>query len=291
MGRKLSKVRRSSGMHGGGDARVRAWARRRGRAGAALVAVLGLAALLLLAASWVSTASGNNDRARAAAEYKLARPRSPGPPPPHADFVWFPTSPRPSESTLLASVSTATTSPIVKYAWDLEQGEGFQSGGPTLDTKFTTYAPREVRLRVTDANGSSDIATHTISMSAPPPSVISPFPIVRIVGVVKRAGVRIKLLAVRLGASARAVVACRGRRCPAKSQARALPASRRGIGWVRFRRFERFVRAGLALEIRISKPGKIGAFTRFAIRRRKLPARSDSCLDPAGIKPIACPPA
>jgi hypothetical protein len=276
-------------MDGGAHALRCAVARR--WAGATLVAVLALATLSLLAPAGVTVASGDHGKARAAAFYNLARPRPPGPPPPHADFVWFPALPHPGEPALLASVSTASTSPIVKYAWDLRQGEGFVSGGPTLDTTFTTYAPREVRLRVTDANGSSDIATHTISMSAPPPSVISPFPIVRIVGIVKRAGVRIKLLAVRLSASARAVVACRGRRCPAKSQARALPASRRGIAWVRFRRFERFVRAGLALEIRISKPGKVGAFTRFAIRRRKLPARSDSCLDPAGIKPIACPPA
>jgi hypothetical protein len=278
-------------MEGGARALARAGARRRHRVGATFVAVLALAALSLLAPAGVTVASGDHAKARTAAVYNLARPRPPGPPPPHADFVWFPALPHPGEPALLASVSTASVSPIVKYAWDLRQGEGFAPGGPTLDTTFRTYAPRAVRLRVTDANGSSDIATHTISMSAPPPSVISPFPIVRIVGIVKRAGVRIQLLAVRLDAAARAVVACRGRRCPAKSQARALPAGRRGIAWVRFRRFERFLRAGVALEIRISKPGLIGSFTRYAIRRRKLPTRSDSCLDPGGIVPIACPPA
>jgi hypothetical protein len=278
-------------MHGCGQALARALTGRRRRAGATLVAVVGLAALSFIATAGVTVASGDHGKARAAAFYNLARPRPPGPPPPHADFVWFPALPHPGESALLASVSTASTSPIVKYAWDLRQGEGFVPGGPTLDTTFTTYAPRAVSLRVTDANGSSDIGTHTISMSTPPPSVISPFPIVRIVGIVKRAGVRIKLLSVRMGAAAHAVVACSGRRCPAKSQARALPASRKGTAWVRFRRFERFLRAGLALDIRISKPGKIGSFTRYAIRRHKLPVRSDSCLDPAGSKPIACPTA
>ena len=275
-------------MQGCGQALARALSGRPRRAAATLVAVLGLAALSLVAPAGVTVASGDHAKARASAFYNLARP---GPPPPHADFVWFPALPHPGEPALLASVSTASTSPIVKYAWDLRQGEGFASGGPTLDTTFTTYAPREVRLRVTDANGSADIAAHTISMSAPPPSVISPFPIVRIVGILKRAGVRIKLLSVRMSAAARAVVACRGTRCPAKSQARALPASRKGTTWVRFRSFERFLRAGIALEIRTSKPGKIGAFTRYAIRRRKLPARSDSCLDPGGRKPIACPTA
>ena len=278
-------------MDGSAQADARAVARPRRRAGATLVAVLGLAALSLVAPTGVTVASGDHATARTAAFYNLARPRPPGPPPPHADFVWFPPLPHPGERALLASVSTASTSPIVKYAWDLRQGEGFVPGGPTQDATFTTYAPRAVSLRVTDANGSSDIATHTISMSTPPPSVISPFPIVRIVGIVKRKGVRIKLLAVRLGPAARAVVACRGRRCPAKSQAGALPASGKGTAWVRFHRFERFLRAGVALEIRVSKAGKIGAFTRYAIRRRKLPARTDSCLDPGGVAPIACPSA
>ena len=154
-------------MEGGAHALTRAVARR--RAGATLVAVLALAVLSLLAAAGVTVASGDHAKARSAAFYNLARPRPPGPPPPHADFVWFPPQPHPGEAALLASVSTASTSPIIKYAWDLRQGEGFVPGGPTLDTTFTTYAPREVRLRVTDANGSSDIATHTISMSAPPP--------------------------------------------------------------------------------------------------------------------------
>ena len=37
------------------------------------------------------------------------------------------------------------------------------------------------------------------------------------------------------------------------------------------------------------KDAKIGAYTSFAVRRGKLPVRSDACLDPAGVKPIPCP--
>jgi hypothetical protein len=47
--------------------------------------------------------------------------------------------------------------------------------------------------------------------------------------------------------------------------------------------------AGAILEVRVSRPGTIGAYTRFHVRRRKLPVRSDSCLDARGVKPIACP--
>jgi hypothetical protein len=56
-----------------------------------------------------------------------------------------------------------------------------------------------------------------------------------------------------------------------------------------FQRFERRLRAGVTLEIRISKAGEIGKYTRLVVRRGKLPQRVDVCLDPAGVKPIVCP--
>ena len=43
------------------------------------------------------------------------------------------------------------------------------------------------------------------------------------------------------------------------------------------------------LEIRVSKGGEIGKYTRFTIRRNKPPARVDAVLSPAGSRPIACP--
>jgi hypothetical protein len=58
---------------------------------------------------------------------------------------------------------------------------------------------------------------------------------------------------------------------------------------IAFRRFQRSLPAGVILEIRIYKLGRIGKYTRFVIRHGKLPKRVDACLDPAGIKPIACP--
>jgi hypothetical protein len=45
----------------------------------------------------------------------------------------------------------------------------------------------------------------------------------------------------------------------------------------------------VTLEILVSKPGEIGKYTRFELRRGKLPERVDMCLDPAGIKPLVCP--
>ena len=58
---------------------------------------------------------------------------------------------------------------------------------------------------------------------------------------------------------------------------------------ISLRRFEGLLRPGAVLEIRVTKSGQIGKFTRFTVRRHKLPTRVDSCLSAAGVKPIACP--
>jgi hypothetical protein len=147
-----------------------------------------------------------------------------------------------------------------------------------------------VRLRVTAADGLSSIAAETIKMSQPPASahVMYPFPIVRIRGTDLAFGVRVTQLAIKAPAGAEIHVRCRARRCPARAATR-VSANGRRREWIRFRRFERFLPAGVSLEIRVSRSGEIGSYTRFHVRRRKLPVRTDSCLDAAGIKPIACP--
>jgi len=62
-----------------------------------------------------------------------------------------------------------------------------------------------------------------------------------------------------------------------------------GTVLITFRRFERPLRAGVVLEIWVSKHGEIGKFTRFTIHRGKSPSRVDECLNPAGTVPIVCP--
>jgi hypothetical protein len=64
---------------------------------------------------------------------------------------------------------------------------------------------------------------------------------------------------------------------------------KRGVATSELRGFERILRFGVTLEILVSKPGEIGKYTRFAIRRGKLPLRVDRCLDLEGIKPLQCP--
>jgi len=238
--------------------------------------------LLLGFLAFTGFARGASTKARTSAAYNLLSR-------PHAAFVWFPELPHPGEPVLLASVSTDPISPLVAFAWDIGLGGGLQAGGPALPTTFSTFAPHVVRLRVTNGAGVPDIAAETITMSTPPPSVLQPFPIIRLVAIVKASGANVKLLSVKTGGGARSTVTCRGRRCPARAAAHVVPASRRGSVWVAFRSFQRFLPAGTVLEVRVTKAGKIGAYTRLAIRRHKLPSRLDDCLDQLGVSPIACP--
>ncbi len=134
-------------------------------------------------------------------------------------------------------------------------------------------------------------STATTTTAAAPPAVllIQPFPIVRIAGADTVRGARLKLLSVQAPAAARITVWCRGHGCPAKPESRIAAVGRAGVVTVEFKRFERTLLAGAVLKVRVSEPGEIGKYTRFQIRHGRLPERLDMCLNPAGVKPIACP--
>jgi hypothetical protein len=74
-----------------------------------------------------------------------------------------------------------------------------------------------------------------------------------------------------------------------KVQSHAAKAGRPTSPFVEFRRFDRSLAAGLVLEIRVSKPGVTGKYTRFAVRQGKLPLRTDACLSGMEAKPVGCP--
>ncbi|HEX5851598.1 MAG TPA: Ig-like domain-containing protein [Solirubrobacteraceae bacterium] len=129
--------------------------------------------------------------------------------------------------------------------------------------------------------------------AATAPALMQPFPVVRIAGSVSSSGVKLNLLTVQAPIGSIVTVTCRGHGCPAKRvdtvSTSGRSKSKLGLVTIVFRRFERSLRAGASLQIRISKAGQIGKYTRFTIRRGKLPRRIDSCLSPAGVQPIACP--
>ncbi|MCW3068731.1 MAG: hypothetical protein JWL67_1356, partial [Solirubrobacterales bacterium] len=222
--------------------------------------------------------------------FSVTRPAASAPhPPPTASFTWFPTSPRAGENVSLVSNSTDPSSPLTAFAWDLAGTGAFATGGPTMSTTFPTAGNHVVQLRVTDALGLSNVASQTIPVGGPALPLMQPFPIVRITTTGARSGVKLRQLSVLASRGAKIIVRCRSRACPVKSQSHMASTSRARSAFVEFRRFERTLAAGVILEIRISKPGQVGKFTRFTVRRGKAPVRSDACLEGVATRPVVCP--
>lgn len=246
--------------------------------------MIGATALGLLA-SVVVAAGAQAPHARLDATYNLASR-------PHASFVWYPAFPHPGERILLVSTSSDVTSAIVGYAWDVADNGpfgAFNAGGPSSSASFPTPADHVARLRVTAADGVSSVVSETIHMSAPAPGVLKPFPSVRITGRVLQSGVSLRFLGVRAPAQSLIRVSCEGHGCPAKSARRAAISRDGRLVWARFGVFERLIPRGVTLRIEVWKQNQIGSYTRFTVRRRKLPVRADACLNSAALKPVACP--
>jgi uncharacterized delta-60 repeat protein len=87
---------------------------------------------------------------------------------------------KPSTTTLLVgqkvvldgSASTGASSPIVFYAWDLNDDGTIDAAGSATSTSFSEPGTHVVRLTVTDADGLSATTTQTFSVTAPPAGVV-----------------------------------------------------------------------------------------------------------------------
>jgi hypothetical protein len=213
--------------------------------------------------------------------------------PPLASFKWFPAKPVVGEPVSLVSSSTDESSPIVGYSWALTSTGSFTVGKQVLTTTFATPGDHLIRLRVTGADGLSSVASEIVHVSPLRLGLMAPFPVVRIAGSVTSGGVDVGLLTVQAPIGARVRVTCRGRGCPTASESRVAASSSKkrkpSMVTIDFRRFETRLAAGAVLEIRIYKHGLIGKYTRFMIRRGRIPVRVDSCIGQAGLKPVACP--
>jgi PKD repeat protein len=217
---------------------------------------------------------------------------APAPAPPVASFRWVPSTPHPSEPVTLISTSTDANSALTGFAWASAGNGAFIAGESALTTSFSTAGAHVVQLQVADANGLSSVVAETITVTAPAPTLIQPFPIVRMAGSFDAAGAKISLLTVQAPLGSTIKVICRGTGCPTKSETVVVASgakSKPGTVLVTLRRFERPLRAGTVLEIEVSDHGAIGKFTRFTIHHGKLPSRQDQCLNPAGSTPILCP--
>jgi hypothetical protein len=211
---------------------------------------------------------------------------------PSASFTWFPASPRVGEVVTLASTSTDPSSPITGYAWDAQGVNIFTPGPSVITTLFTKAGHHTVQLRVSDANGQSSLVSKDVFVGSVKLRLLQPFPVVRIAGSDTRSGARISLLSVQAPVGARVLVSCSGRGCPRAREARTAttPAKKKAsVVLLTFRRFERALKAGIKLEVKVYEPGLVGKYTSFRIRHSRLPARVDACLDPNSLKAMTCP--
>jgi hypothetical protein len=163
------------------------------------------------------------------------------------------------------------------------------AGGPTMKSSTPTTAvvtappppPPPPPTPTPPAPVPTTTAAASSAVAPPAPAFLRPLPVIRIRGFFASRGARITLLSVRGPRLAKVDVRCRGRGCPVGKVV--LPTAD-----TRVHRFERFLRAGILLQIRVTRPGRIGSYTSFLIRAHKAPKRTDRCLSVKGAKPIRC---
>jgi hypothetical protein len=197
---------------------------------------------------------------------------------------------------------------LAAQLWDIDGDGTFgDQRGPAATSAFDTAGAHIVGLRVVDDMGAAAVAFVTVEVSEKPqppvetgpapapdasrtaaligPSWITPFPVVILEGTATRHGARITKLSALAPRGTLVQVRCVGRRCPAKR----ITKDGAGTRAVRFRKFERAVPAASVIQVRVSRPGMIGKYVAFRIRRLKVPSRTDRCLLPGSAAPQVCP--
>ena len=205
--------------------------------------------------------------------------------PPAAGIAFAPLTPMSGDRVTLASTSADPDGPIVSQEWDLD-GDGVfgDSRGPIASVAFADPGTHRVGLLVSDRDGAATGTEVEISVLKRPPESINPFPVVRIVGSFGTRGIRVEQLVITAPEGARVEIRCRGRGCPFRKMVRTP-----GGQTVRVRRFARHVlRPGAVVEVWVTRPGEIGKYTRFRIRRGRQPTRVDRCLPPGSRRPAPC---
>jgi hypothetical protein len=215
--------------------------------------------------------------------------------PPFSAFVSFPAAPAVGQQVMFAY---SAVGPIAAMDWDLNADGTFDDAhGPTAARAFALAGTYPVSLRVTDLDGLTTTTTRLIAvgLSAPvigriglapsAPTLISPFPIIRVTGRTTPRGARIKALEVFAPSGARVTVDCSGKRCPFHKWRRTAGSKTLTVDPLK----GRFLPAGVTLQVRVYKAGLIGKYTRLVIRKLKPPGRSDLCLAPGKSTASQCP--
>jgi hypothetical protein len=205
--------------------------------------------------------------------------------PPVASFTFAPSAPVTDEPISLGSTSIDPDGPIVSQSWDLDGDGGFDdAAGETASVSFATTGTHPIALAVTDRDGASSTASAVITVVRPPPELLSPSPVVRMLSRFTQGGTLIARFVVSVPRGATVTVRCRGRRCPYRRR-----RVRAKAGRVRFRGLERSLPSGTTIELFVRKPRTIGRYIRYRIRSGRPPARLDRCVRPGSRRPAPCP--
>jgi PKD repeat protein len=217
----------------------------------------------------------------------------------------LPADPTAGQEVTFFSTATDPDGFIASQAWDFDGDGKFDDGNQTL-VKWTFPSVGEylVRLRVTDDSLASAVVnvgvkvtpTTVVVQTASGPRVLpllSPFPVVRISGLVRKRGVLLRLLSVNAPLGSTVTVICHGKGCPFKRRAQKVRAAKKSPQVprpVHIRRFaKKVLRKDTTIRILVSGPGAVGKYTRLRVRAGKVPARLDRCISPYSRAPILCP--
>jgi PKD repeat protein len=226
----------------------------------------------------VTDACGATSEA-ATRELTVRGPLVPGNDPPVADFSFAPRSVRVGDPVSFLSSSYDREGPLREQVWDLDGDGQFDDGrGKEVVYTYDSKGDKTVRLQVTDSGGVSavhDAVVHVDPLPKAKAGSLSPPPFIRFEGLVLSKGARVRKLTIRAPRGALVTVKCKGKGCRVKQRRKRTKGRA-----VRFGTYERFLRAGIRLDIYVRKPNTIGAFTRYKIRAGKGPVRIDRCLPP-----------
>jgi PKD repeat protein len=222
---------------------------------------------------------------------------------PTASFTYEPAAPGVNEQVKFTSTSSDPEGqiPSSNQRWDFDNDGQFDDAtGETVTRTFATAGTKTVRLEVTDSDGETAVASRDVQIQEKAPAdgptnqvedeerelkLLSPFPIVRISGELLANGItNLTRLTVRAPKGTEATVRCKGERCPFDERVQTVPAGR-----AHFRGIEGPYRPGTVIKVFVTKPDRIGKYTRLKVRDGRAPKRKDKCVLGDSTKPTKCP--
>jgi hypothetical protein len=208
--------------------------------------------------------------------------------PPVARFAFSPRSPQVGDSVEFVSSSIDPEGNLRSQTWDLDGDGQFDDGhGDEVVYTFPSSGPKTVRLRVEDAGGKSNVEERTLTVTPRPKAkagFISPSPVISLNATILSSGASVRVLRVSAPKGSLATVRCKGKGCPVKQRRKRVKKA----GTVRFKTYQRFLRAGTKLEIFVTRRGTIGSYTSYKIRAGKFPVRVRRCTPPGRLKAVRC---